>query len=96
MVAIGRGLMSHPKLLLIDEPLQGLAPKMVKEVMRVIAELKERGLTVLVVEQNVRAFLAIADRGYVMEEGYIVLSVPSAELASDSRVASAHLGRRRL
>ena len=96
MVAIGRGLMAHPRLLLMDEPFQGLAPMMVREVMRVIAKLKERGLTVLVVEQNVRAVLAIADRGYVMEEGHIVLSGLSAKLASDTRVVSAYLGRRRL
>jgi len=95
MVAIGRGLMAHPKLLLMDEPSQGLAPMMVKEVMRVITELKGQGLTLLVVEQNARATLAIADRGYVMEKGHIVLSGPSAELARDSRVVSAYLGQKR-
>jgi branched-chain amino acid transport system ATP-binding protein len=94
MVAIGRGLMVHPRLLLMDEPSLGLAPLLVREVMQVVARLRERGMTVLLVEQNARAALNIADHAHVMEKGQVVLSGPAQELACDSRVVSAYLGRR--
>ncbi len=92
MVAIGRGLMVRPRLLLMDEPSLGLAPLLVREVMAVIARLRGRGVTVLLVEQNARAALNIADRAYLMEKGQVVLSGPSGEVACDSRVVSAYLG----
>jgi len=92
MLALGRGWMAKPKLLLMDEPSLGLAPLLVKEIFRVSAELREHGTTVLVVEQNARAALELADRAYVMEAGQVVLEGSAAELAADERVQTAYLG----
>ena len=92
MLAIGRALMTKPKLLLLDEPSMGLAPLLVDQVFDSIAALRARGYTVLLVEQNVMAALAIADRAYVMETGRIVLSGTSEALRRDSRVKEAYLG----
>jgi branched-chain amino acid transport system ATP-binding protein len=94
MLALGRALMARPDLLLLDEPSLGLAPLVVAEIMRVIADLRRNGMTVLLVEQNARAALAIADRGYVMEGGRIALEGQARELAADARVQRAYLGRR--
>lgn len=96
MVAVGRGLMSKPKILLLDEPSLGLAPMVIREVMRVIHELKNLGLTVLLVEQNARAALRIADRCYILENGTIEAEGCPQDLASDSHVQAAYLGRRKL
>jgi branched-chain amino acid transport system ATP-binding protein len=92
MLALGRALMSKPRLLMLDEPSLGLAPQIVRESMRMIAALKDSGVSVLLVEQNARAALDIADRGYVMELGEIVLHGPAAELACDPRVIESYLG----
>jgi branched-chain amino acid transport system ATP-binding protein len=93
MLALGRAWMARPKLLLMDEPSLGLAPLIVKEILRVSAELRNRGMTILVVEQNARAALELADRAYVVESGQVVLEGPADELAADARVQSAYLGR---
>ncbi|MBH1965791.1 MAG: ABC transporter ATP-binding protein [Comamonadaceae bacterium] len=92
MLAMGRALMSRPKVLLLDEPSMGLAPLLVKEVFEVIKRLKDSGVPILLVEQNARAALAIADHGYVLETGRIALSGPAGELSADERVRSAYLG----
>ncbi len=92
MLAIGRGLMARPRLLLMDEPLLGLAPLVIREILRVLRELKARGLALVLVEQNVRAALAVADRGYVMEGGAVVLAGSASSLAENPRVRSAYLG----
>jgi len=94
MLALGRALMAQPQLLLLDEPSLGLAPLVVAEIMRVIAALRRDGMTVFLVEQNAKAALAIADRGYIMEGGRIVLQGPARELLEDERVRRAYLGRR--
>jgi branched-chain amino acid transport system ATP-binding protein len=94
MLAIGRAWMSKPKLLLMDEPSLGLAPLLVKEIFRVSAELRERGMTILLVEQNARAALDLADRAYVMESGQVVLEGAADDLACDERVQTAYLGKR--
>jgi branched-chain amino acid transport system ATP-binding protein len=92
MVALARAWMSRPKLLLMDEPSLGLAPLIVKEIFRVSSELRERGMTILLVEQNARAALDLADRAYVMESGQVALEGAAAELAVDERVRKAYLG----
>jgi len=92
MLAIGRALMARPKLMLLDEPSMGLAPLIVDQIFEIIAGLKARGITVLLVEQNAYAALAIADRGYVMETGRITLHGTGRELLGDSKVRSAYLG----
>lgn len=92
MVAIGRALIGGPKLLLLDEPSMGLAPLVVKQVMETIQAVNAQGTTVLLVEQNARAVLKIADRAYVVETGSTTLSGPAAELAADARVIDAYLG----
>jgi branched-chain amino acid transport system ATP-binding protein len=92
MCAIGRGLMARPRLLLLDEPALGLAPKLVKEVFAVLERIRERGVTILIVEQNVPHALALADRGYVLETGRVTLSGPCEELARDRRVREQFLG----
>ncbi len=92
MLTLARGLMSSPRLLLLDEPSLGLAPTLITEVMRLIAEMRDRGLSVLLVEQNARAALRIADRGYVMERGRITIEGTAEQLLSDERVRSAYLG----
>jgi branched-chain amino acid transport system ATP-binding protein len=92
MLAIGRALMAKPRLLLLDEPSMGLAPNLVDQVLSTIRSLKDEKLTILLVEQNARAALSIADRAYVMETGKITLSGTAAEIRSDPRVRAAYLG----
>ncbi len=93
MVAIGRALMAGPKLIMMDEPSMGLAPLIVEKIFNTIAKLPELGKTVLLVEQNARASLEIADRGYVLETGQIVLSGTSQELLDNHDVQRAYLGK---
>jgi branched-chain amino acid transport system ATP-binding protein len=92
MLAIGRALMSGPKLLMLDEPSLGLAPLIVKEIFSIIQTLRSRGVSILLVEQNARAALQVADHGYVLETGDIVLQGPAADLAADPRVIESYLG----
>jgi branched-chain amino acid transport system ATP-binding protein len=93
MVAIGRALMAKPRLLVLDEPSMGLAPLMVERILDTLKQLRADGLTVLLVEQNARAALAIADRGYVMETGKIVLQGRAEDLLADEEVKRAYLGK---
>jgi branched-chain amino acid transport system ATP-binding protein len=92
MLALGRALMARPRLLLLDEPSLGLAPLMVREIYRILSGLKGEGTTLLVVEQNAKVALELADRGLVMEAGEMVLSGPAAALREDPRVVEAYLG----
>jgi branched-chain amino acid transport system ATP-binding protein len=92
MLALGRALMSRPRLLMLDEPSLGLAPLIVRDIFHVIAGLRETGVSILLVEQNARAALQVADYGYVLETGDIVLEGPSADLASNPRVIESYLG----
>ena len=92
MLAIGRSLMSRPRLLLLDEPSLGLAPIIVERVMREVANIREQGVALCVVEQNARAALEVVDRGYVLESGHVVMSGSASELLGDDRVRSAYLG----
>ena len=92
MLAMARALMGRPKLLLLDEPSMGLAPMMVAQIFDVIKDIAKQGVTVLLVEQNVRQALAIAHRGYVMESGRIVLQDTAGHLLNDERVREAYLG----
>jgi branched-chain amino acid transport system ATP-binding protein len=92
MLCIGRALMARPKLLLLDEPSLGLAPMLVRRIFELIAEIRAAGTPILLVEQNARAALRVADTAHVMEGGRIVLSGPAAELAADERVRAAYLG----
>jgi branched-chain amino acid transport system ATP-binding protein len=92
MLALGRALMAKPRLLLLDEPSLGLAPIIVREVFRIIASLRETGVSILLVEQNARAALETADYGYVLETGEIVHSGPASELMHDPKVARSYLG----
>jgi branched-chain amino acid transport system ATP-binding protein len=96
MLAIGRALLSSPKVLLLDEPSMGLAPRIVREIFGHISKLRrERGMTILLVEQNARGALSIADRGYVLETGRVVLQGSSEELLANRDVQRAYLGRER-
>ncbi len=95
MLAIGRALMSSPKILLLDEPSLGLAPMLVKEILSLLAKLRDEGMTILLIEQDAVAALKIADRGYVMERGRIVLEGSGAELLSNAGVKQAYLGKSR-
>ncbi|MEA2857247.1 MAG: branched-chain amino acid transport system ATP-binding protein [Methylobacteriaceae bacterium] len=92
MLAIGRAMMADPKLLLLDEPSMGLAPRFVEEIFRIISEFKVEQRTILLVEQNARAALEIADQAYVLESGRITLSGRAAEVANDPSVVAAYLG----
>ncbi|HTT47476.1 MAG TPA: ABC transporter ATP-binding protein [Pseudolabrys sp.] len=92
MLAIGRALMAQPRLLLLDEPSMGLAPNLVDQLLAVIRALRDDGLTILLVEQNARAALAIADRAYVLETGRVTLSGRAADIQADARVREAYLG----
>jgi branched-chain amino acid transport system ATP-binding protein len=92
MLAIGRALMARPKLLMLDEPSLGLAPKLVATVFDIVRQIRERGITVLIVEQNAAKTLQLADRAYVLESGTVTLSGAGAELLDDPRVRSAYLG----
>ncbi|MGA3207861.1 MAG: ABC transporter ATP-binding protein [Syntrophales bacterium] len=96
MLAIGRSLMAKPRLLLLDEPAMGLAPLLVQEIFRVIEELRrERGTSILLVEQNARVALKVADRGYVLETGKVILEETAAELLANKDVQRAYLGKDR-
>ena len=92
MLAIGRALLGRPRLLLLDEPSMGLAPLLVEEIFRVIVELNSQGVAILLVEQNARAALAIAQRGYILETGRIIKTAPAADLLADDAVRQAYLG----
>jgi branched-chain amino acid transport system ATP-binding protein len=92
MVAIGRGLMSNPRLCMFDEPSYGLAPKLFSEVLEAIKQLREQGITIFLVEQNVRRTLETADRAYVLENGHIILEGKGEDLLQDKRVKKAYLG----
>jgi branched-chain amino acid transport system ATP-binding protein len=93
MLAIGRALMAGPRLLMMDEPSLGVAPLVVRDIYRTICTLKQHGLTILLVEQNARAALAVADRGYVIETGQIVLQGSSRQLSDNPEVQRAYLGK---
>jgi branched-chain amino acid transport system ATP-binding protein len=93
ILAIGRALMARPRLLMLDEPSMGLAPRMVTQVYGILAELKAAGTTILLVEQNARAALKVADRGYVLETGRIILDGTATELQEDPEVQRAYLGK---
>ena len=92
MLAIGRALMGRPQMLLLDEPSMGLAPLLVQEVFNVVKRLKAQGMTILLVEQNAFAALAIADRGYVLETGQVTLMGTGEELLCNEQVRAAYLG----
>ncbi len=94
MLAIGRGLMGRPRLLLLDEPSLGLAPIVIEAIFSTVKDLRQRGITILLVEQNVRIALNIADRGYVLQNGRIALEGPSISLLGDDLVKRAYLGLR--
>ncbi len=92
MLAMGRALMSNPKILLMDEPSMGLSPLLVNEIFRIIKEVSADGTTVLLVEQNAKKALSIADRAYVLETGNITLEGPASQLINDENVKKAYLG----
>jgi branched-chain amino acid transport system ATP-binding protein len=94
MLAIGRALMARPRLLMLDEPSLGLAPRIVRDILRIVADLRAEGVAILLVEQNARAALQIADSGYVLETGELVLQGSARELAGNPRVAESYLGLR--
>ncbi len=92
MLALGRALMGKPRLLMLDEPSLGLAPRIVREIMHIVADLRTTGVSILLVEQNARAALQVADHGYVLETGDIVLAGTSAELSGNPKVVESYLG----
>lgn len=92
MLAVGRALMARPSVLMLDEPSLGLAPRIVREIFHIIARLRETGVGILLVEQNARAALQVADYGYVLETGEVSLSGPASELAGNPRVIESYLG----
>ena len=92
MLAIGRALMARPRLLMLDEPSLGLAPLIVREVLQVVASLRRHGVSVLLVEQNARAALQVADRAYVLEMGAVALSGDAQDLLNDRRIIDTYLG----
>ena len=93
MLALGRALMARPRLLMLDEPSLGLAPLIVRDIFGIVAALKKAGVSILLIEQNARAALQVADYGYVLETGDCVIEGPSAELAANPRVAATYLGQ---
>jgi len=93
MLAIARALMSSPKMLLLDEPSLGLAPNLVKDILKLLVRLRSTGLTILLIEQDAAAALKVADRGYVMERGRVTFEGTARELLGDDRVVQAYLGR---
>jgi branched-chain amino acid transport system ATP-binding protein len=95
MLAVGRALMSTPRLLMLDEPSLGLAPLIVREIFRIIERLRAQGTSILLIEQNARAALAVSDHGYVLETGAIALEGPAESLAADPRVIETYLGSKR-
>ena len=95
MLAMGRALMSNPKLLMLDEPSMGLAPILVEQIFDIIKELHKAGTTILLVEQNAQAALSVADRGYVLETGKIVTTGTGAELLANEKIKEAYLGKHR-
>jgi len=95
MLAVGRALMSRPKVLMLDEPSLGLAPLIVREIFRTITELRRTGVSILLIEQNARAALEVADYGYVLETGAIALEGPASDLAGDARVIETYLGAKK-
>jgi branched-chain amino acid transport system ATP-binding protein len=95
MLALGRALMGKPRLLMLDEPSLGLAPLIVREIFSIVVELRASGVTILLVEQNARAALKVADYGYVLETGDLAVQGPSSELESDPKVAATYLGAAR-
>jgi branched-chain amino acid transport system ATP-binding protein len=92
MLAVGRALMSTPRLLMLDEPSLGLAPLVVREIFAIIDRLRTQGTSILLIEQNARAALAVSDHGYVLETGAIALQGPAEQLAGDPRVIETYLG----
>ena len=92
MLAIGRALLAEPRLLMLDEPSMGLAPIVVRDIFEALREIHQQGLTILLVEQNVRQALRLADRAYVLETGTVTLGGPAADLVGDPRVVAAYLG----
>ncbi|HJY25548.1 MAG TPA: ABC transporter ATP-binding protein, partial [Actinomycetes bacterium] len=92
MLAMGRALMSKPKLLMLDEPSMGLSPIMMQRIMTTVSELREQGVTILLVEQNAQAALSLADRGYVIETGRVVLEDNGRALLGNEQVRKAYLG----
>lgn len=92
MLAIGRAMMSRPKLLMLDEPSMGLSPLMMQRIMSTITELQQEGVTILLVEQNAQAALSLADYGYVLEVGQVVLQDTGKSLLTDDKVRKAYLG----
>ena len=92
MLAVGRALMAKPELLMLDEPSLGLAPRIVREIFQIIAQLRSMGTAILLVEQNARAALQVADYGYVLETGQVILEGAAADLATDQRVIDSYLG----
>ena len=94
MLAIGRALMNGPRMLLLDEPSLGLAPILVRQVFDIISEIRDEGVTVLLVEQNARMALSIADEGLVLENGAVVIAGPAAELIDNEEVEELYMGAR--
>jgi branched-chain amino acid transport system ATP-binding protein len=96
MLAMGRALMSRPQLVMMDEPSTGLAPLIVRDIFQIIRRLRQEGNTVLLIEQNAKAALGIADRGYVLEVGKVILQGPAADLLANADVQRAYLGREKI
>ena len=92
MLAVGRALMAKPRLLMLDEPSLGLAPRIVREVFRIVEQLRGMGVSILLIEQNARAALQVADYAYVLETGSVTLEGPAAQVAEDPRVVEVYLG----